>query len=96
MPPLWRPSAWGRASPNLVVVAESRTGSVDGPAARTAGGELTRRLAAQPHVSAVTSYWTGGAAELRSRDGHAAESDLKRAEAVVLPGTLSSGLSPSP
>lgn len=131
------------ASPNLVVVAEARDGSVDGPAARSEGEDLTRRLAAQPHVSAVTSYWTGGAAELRSRDGHAAmlvahvdgegeqlgarvkrlsgeltapgaqgapdaaltvhvggsaltdaelqdiaESDLKRAEAVVLPGTL--------
>lgn len=131
------------ASPNLVVVAEARDGSVDGPAARSQGEDLTRRLAAQPHVSAVTSYWTGGAAELRSRDGHAAmlvahvdgdgeqlgarverlseeltapgapgapgaaltvhvggsaltdaelqdiaESDLKRAEAVVLPGTL--------
>ncbi|MFD9305407.1 MMPL family transporter [Streptomyces sp. NPDC060048] len=130
-------------SPNLVVVAQARDGSVDGPAARSEGEDLTRRLAAQPHVSAVTSYWTGGAAELRSRDGHAAmlvahvdgdgeqlgarveqlseeltapgargapdaaltvqvggsalidaelqdiaESDLKRAEAVVLPGTL--------
>lgn len=131
------------ASPNLVVVAQARDGSVDGPTARSEGEDLTRRLAAQPNVSAVTSYWTGGAAELRSRDGHAAmlvahvdgegeqlgarverlseeltapgahgapdaaltvhvggsaltdselqdiaESDLKRAEAVVLPGTL--------
>lgn len=129
------------ASPNLVVVAQARGGSVDDPAARGEGEALTRRLAAQPHVSAVTSYWTGGAAELRGRDGKAAmlvahldgegeelgaraerlseeltapggvgdaaltvhvggsaltdaelqdiaESDLKRAEAVVLPGTL--------
>lgn len=128
------------ASPNLVVVARSRGGSVDDPAARNAGGELTGRLAAQPHVSAVTSYWTGHAAELRGRDGRTAmltahvdgvgeqlaarverlsteltaptsagaaltvdvggtaltdaqlqdiaESDLKRAESVVLPGTL--------
>ncbi|MFF1410887.1 MMPL family transporter [Streptomyces sp. NPDC058289] len=131
------------ASPNLVVVAQARDGSVDSPAARSEGEDLTRRLAAQPHVSAVTSYWTGGAAELRSRVGDAAmlvahvagegeqlgarvarlseeltasgadgapdgaltvhvggpaltdvelqdiaESDLKRAEAVVLPGTL--------
>lgn len=128
------------ASPNLVVVAEAPGGSVDDPVARSEGEDLSRRLAAQPHVSAVTSYWTGGAAELRSRDGRAAmlvahvdgegeqlgarverlseeltapstpyaaltvhvggsaltdaelqdfaESDLKRAEAVVLPGTL--------
>ncbi|MFF8264383.1 MMPL family transporter [Streptomyces virginiae] len=131
------------ASPNLVVVAQARGGTVDGPAARSAGEALTRRLAAEPHVNAVTSYWTGGAAELRGRDGRAAmvvahvdgeggrlgarverlsdelttpadagattapltvrvggpalvdaelqhlsESDLQRAEAVVLPGTL--------
>ncbi|MEU9084442.1 MMPL family transporter [Streptomyces sp. NPDC048357] len=128
------------ASPNLVVVAQARGGSVDDAAARGEGEALTRRLAASPHVSAVTSYWTGGAAELRGRDGDAAmlvahvdgegeqlgtrakelkreltgpgapetaltlhvggtalvdaelqdlsESDLKRAESVVLPGTL--------
>lgn len=128
------------ASPNLVVVAQALSGDVDSPDARSAGEALTGHLAAQPHVSAVTSYWTGDAAELRSRDGHAAmvlahvdgegeqlgarverlsaeltapaasraaltvhvggtaltdaelqdiaESDLKRAEAVVLPGTL--------
>ncbi|MFJ4777637.1 MMPL family transporter [Streptomyces sp. NPDC088762] len=128
------------ASPNLVVVAQARGGSVDGPAARAAGESLTRFLAARQHVSRVASYWTGGASELRSRDGHAAmlvahvdgegeelaarvkrlgseltgpeasttaltvhvggtalvdaelqdisESDLKRAESVVLPGTL--------
>ncbi|CAL9375139.1 Trehalose monomycolate exporter MmpL3 [Streptomyces sp. enrichment culture] len=128
------------ASPNLVLVARAGAGSVDSPAARAAGGELTRRLAARPHVDSVASYWTGGAAELRSRDGRTAmvaahvggegerlaervrelaadltrppsaapaltvhaggsalvdaelqevsESDLKRAEAVVLPGTL--------
>lgn len=128
------------ASPNLVLVAQSGSGSVDAPAARGAGEELTARLSAQPHVSAVTSYWTDRAAELRSRDGNAAmlvahvdgegaelaaraerlraelavpadagtaltvhvggsalvdaelqnisESDLKRAESVVLPGTL--------
>lgn len=128
------------ASPNLVVVAQARGGSVDDPSVRSAGEGLTRHLAAQPQVSAVTSYWTGGAAELRGRDGHAAmlvahvdgegeqlaarvkqlreelttpaasgtaltvhvggtaladaelqdisESDLKRAESFVLPGTL--------
>ncbi|WP_308296698.1 MMPL family transporter [Streptomyces sp. ISL-44] len=128
------------ASPNLVVVAQARGGSVDDPSVRSAGEGLTRHLAAQPEVSAVTSYWTGGAAELRGRDGHAAmlvahvdgegeqlaarvkqlreelttpaasgtaltvlvggtaladaelqdisESDLKRAESFVLPGTL--------
>ncbi|MEU9254912.1 MMPL family transporter [Streptomyces sp. NPDC048270] len=129
-------------SPNLVLVAQAPGGSVDDPAARAEGEALTRRLAAQAGVADVSSYWTGGAAELRSRDGGAAmlvahvdgegerlaervrqlrdelatpaagasrtpltvrvggsalvdaelqdiaESDLKRAEAVVLPGTL--------
>ncbi|OEJ30871.1 MMPL family transporter [Streptomyces subrutilus] len=130
------------ASPNLVLVAQASGGSVDDPAARSEGEALTRRLAAQAGVRNLSSYWTGGAAELRSRDGGAAmlvahvdgegerlaervtrlrdelatpagdvsrtpltvrvggsalvdaelqdiaESDLKRAEAVVLPGTL--------
>ncbi|MXM63949.1 MMPL family transporter [Streptomyces sp. HUCO-GS316] len=128
-------------APNLVVVAQAPRGGVDAPAARDAGQELTRRLAAQPHVSEVSSYWSGGADELRGRDGRSAlllahvdgdgkrlgtraeqvrealsarpaggrpvlkvhvggkalvdaqiqditASDLKRAEAVVLPGTL--------
>ncbi|MFJ3960470.1 MMPL family transporter [Streptomyces sp. NPDC090036] len=60
------------ASPNLVLVAQARSGSVDDPAARSAGNELTGRLTTEAHVSAVSSYWTGGAAELRSRDGRAA------------------------
>lgn len=128
------------ASPNLVLVARAPGGSVDDPAARSAGEELTSRLAAQPHVSGVNAYWTDRAAELRGRDGGTAmllahvdgegeqlaarvrrlsgeltaptgpapalrvtaggtaltdaelqdiaESDLKRAEYVVLPGTL--------
>ncbi|MFF3320698.1 MMPL family transporter [Streptomyces sp. NPDC002889] len=65
-------AAHSGAPPNLVVVAQARSGSVDDDATRSAGAELTGRLQAQPHVSAVTSYWKGHAAELRSRDGHAA------------------------
>ncbi|MFJ8164335.1 MMPL family transporter [Streptomyces sp. NPDC096136] len=131
------------AAPNLVLVARVASGSVDGPAARGAGEALTARLAAEPDVSGVSSYWSrsAGAPQLRGRDGRAAmlvahldgegerlaehtrrlagelgtrpggagspltvrvggaavvdaelqdvsESDLKRAEAVVLPGTL--------
>ncbi|MFK4145275.1 MMPL family transporter [Streptomyces sp. NPDC004065] len=59
-------------APNLVVVARTDRGDVDDPAARAAGRELTRRLTAQPHVRDVSSYWNGGAAELRGRDGRAA------------------------
>ncbi|MGV4987333.1 MMPL family transporter [Streptomyces sp. NRAIS4] len=123
-------------SANLIIVVRVRHGGVDDPAARGEGRALTRRLAAQPYVSDVSSYWNGGAAGLRGRDGrsalllahvdggaeqlgpraervraaltgdpeltvrvggpaladremqHLAADDLKRAEAVVLPGTL--------
>ncbi|GGW55974.1 membrane protein [Streptomyces lucensis JCM 4490] len=129
-------------SANLVVVVRVGHGGVDDPAARTEGRVLTRRLAAQPYVGDVSSYWSGGPAELRGRDGRSAlliahvdgdgeqigpraervraalsgrsgrsdrsgvtvhvggtaladqemhdlaASDLRRAEAVVLPGTL--------
>ncbi|MFG2555649.1 MMPL family transporter [Streptomyces sp. NPDC048581] len=128
-------------APNLFVVVRAPHDGVDGLAARSDGRELTQRLAAQPHVSDVSSYWSGGATDLRSRDGRSAlllahvdgegerlgsraeqvretlsawtadgpsaltvhvggaalaeaemqditDSDLKRAEAVVLPGTL--------
>ncbi|EST34810.1 MMPL family transporter [Streptomyces roseochromogenus] len=121
---------------NLIVVVRVRHGGVDGSATRGEGRTLTRRLAAQPYVSDVSSYWSGGAPGLRGRDGrsalllahvdggaeqlgpraervraalsgdpaltvrvggpalagsetqHLAAADLKRAEAVVLPGTL--------
>ncbi|BAC67808.1 putative integral membrane protein [Streptomyces avermitilis MA-4680 = NBRC 14893] len=60
------------AAPNLVVVVQVPGGFVDDAAAQRAGEDLTRRLAAQPQVSAVSSYWRGRAAELRSRDGRSA------------------------
>ncbi|MGW7043197.1 hypothetical protein ACWGDT_10770 [Streptomyces avermitilis] len=60
------------AAPNLVVVVQVPGGFADDAAAQRAGEDLTRRLAAQPQVSAVSSYWRGHAAELRSRDGRSA------------------------
>ncbi len=59
-------------SPNLVVVAQTRGGTVDDAAARRAGEELTRHLTAQPQVSGVESYWSSHAANLRGRDGRSA------------------------
>ncbi|CAL9598157.1 MMPL family transporter [Streptomyces sp. enrichment culture] len=59
------------AAANLVVVAEAPHG-VDDPAAARAGADLTRRLAAQPHVGAVDSYWPDGTSALRGRDGRTA------------------------
>ncbi|MEU9366755.1 hypothetical protein AB0D71_18845 [Streptomyces avermitilis] len=60
------------AAPDLAVAGQVPGGFVDDAAAPRAGEDLTRRLAAQPQVSAVSSYWRGPAASLRSRDGRSA------------------------
>jgi RND superfamily putative drug exporter len=60
-------------SVNFILVVTARTGSVDDPAAATAGASLAARLAAAPHVTSVNSYWTSGhPSSLRSRDGRQA------------------------
>ncbi|MGP3967131.1 MMPL family transporter [Streptomyces sp. 6N223] len=43
-------------------------GSVDSPAVREAGERLTERLAAEPELSNVVSYWSTGARALKSTD----------------------------
>ncbi|TYB50768.1 MMPL family transporter [Nonomuraea sp. PA05] len=82
--------------PDLVVVARAGR-SVDLPAERAAGVGLTRAIAADPGVAAVTSHWTAsGGSALRSRDGRAAQllvrlrgdGDARRATARRLTGTL--------
>ncbi|MER7468167.1 MMPL family transporter [Streptomyces sp. NPDC097981] len=47
-------------------------GEVDSPVVRDQGLRLTQRLAAEPGVASVHSYWSTGAGELRSKDGRAA------------------------
>lgn len=47
-------------------------GDIDSPAVRDQGLRLTRRLAAEPGIASVDSYWSTGAGELRSQDGRAA------------------------
>jgi RND superfamily putative drug exporter len=64
-------------TPNFVVLATAEGGAadpaVDGTAAAAAGEDLTRRLAADPDVAEVVSYWSlGRVAPLRSTDGRAA------------------------
>lgn len=55
---------------DLVVVADADAGrSVDDPAVATAGADLTRRLAAEPDLAGVASYWTTKAPAMRSADG---------------------------
>jgi putative drug exporter of the RND superfamily len=58
----------GRA--NLVVLVSARDGkTVDSPSITSAGMDLTQLISRQRGLSGVTSWWTTGAAELRSHDG---------------------------
>ena len=59
-------------APNLVLLARAPQG-VDDPAAVAAGEQLAARLAAEPGVTQVVSWWTSGRPDaLRSRDGSSA------------------------
>ncbi|WP_340627899.1 MMPL family transporter [Streptomyces noursei] len=65
---------FGSGAPNLVLLART-SGSVDDPLDATAGRDLSRRLAQEPGVLSVTSYWTTPhalASPLRARDGRSA------------------------
>ncbi|MGH3416008.1 MAG: MMPL family transporter, partial [Actinocrinis sp.] len=60
-------------TPNLVLVTTVTDGStVDSPAATAAGDTLAGRLAAQPGVQGVASYWQTKSPELRSGSGDVA------------------------
>src|SRR5690242_15642612 len=54
---------------NLVLLVTSVSGTVDSPDAVAAGRHLTEQLAAEPDVTQVASYWSTGAAALKSTDG---------------------------
>jgi RND superfamily putative drug exporter len=55
--------------PDMIFLVHARSGTVDGAAASGSGEQLTQRLAADPRLSGVTSYWSSHAAGLRSTDG---------------------------
>ncbi|HET6502362.1 MAG TPA: MMPL family transporter [Amycolatopsis sp.] len=57
---------------NLVFLVEARTGTVDDAPVRAAGTALATRLAADPELSGVTSYWQTGLGALKSDDGRSA------------------------
>ena len=61
-------SRFGAGDVNYILLATA-PGSVDAPAADAAGRQLAERLAAQPGVNSVTSYWASANPALRSRDG---------------------------
>jgi RND superfamily putative drug exporter len=46
--------------PNLEFLVTAGTGTVDSPAAATAGRTLTQQVQAQPTVASATSYWSTG------------------------------------
>jgi putative drug exporter of the RND superfamily len=58
---------------NIVLLVHARHGTVDSPEVAAAGRALTRRLAAQPHMANVQSYWSlDGLPVLRTHDGTSA------------------------
>ncbi|HEY6707591.1 MAG TPA: MMPL family transporter [Actinomycetota bacterium] len=60
---------FGAGDPNLVLLVTAKGGQVDDPAVAAAGEALTRRLAAEPDLAQVVSYWATGAPALKSTDG---------------------------
>jgi RND superfamily putative drug exporter len=60
---------FGTGDPNLVLLVTAKGGQVDDPAVAAAGEALTRRLAAEPDLAQVVSYWASDAPALKSTDG---------------------------
>jgi RND superfamily putative drug exporter len=55
--------------PDFILLVQARNGTVDSPAVIAAGQAVTSRLAAQPGVQGVQSYWSTGNASLKSKSG---------------------------
>ncbi|WUH93445.1 MMPL family transporter [Streptomyces sp. NBC_00433] len=60
------------SQPNLVLLVDTRGADPDSPAVAAQGRQLARRLAADPDVTGVSSYWDAGAPVLRAKDGGSA------------------------
>jgi RND superfamily putative drug exporter len=54
---------------NVVLLVRARSGTVDDPAAAAAGAAITQKLASEPDVTGVVSYFGTNAPALRSTDG---------------------------
>jgi putative drug exporter of the RND superfamily len=54
---------------NLVFLVHAKSGTVDDATVAAAGNDLAARLAAEPDVTGVVSYWGTGAPSLKSTDG---------------------------
>ncbi|MFE9044163.1 MMPL family transporter [Streptomyces sp. NPDC007818] len=57
------------SQPNLLLLVDAGKAGVDDPAVAAEARRLTERLAAEPGVEGVGSYWAGGSPALRSEDG---------------------------
>jgi putative drug exporter of the RND superfamily len=60
---------FGTGDPNLVLLVTAKGGDVDDPAVAADGEVITRRLAAEPDLAQVLSYWATDAPALKSADG---------------------------
>ncbi|MDP9949446.1 MULTISPECIES: MMPL family transporter [Streptomyces] len=60
------------SQPNLLLLVDSGSASVDDPDVVAEAGRLAKRLDAEPGVSGVGSYWATRSPALRSEDGHEA------------------------
>ncbi|MGW3439070.1 MMPL family transporter [Streptomyces bacillaris] len=60
------------SQPNLLLLVDSGTASVDDPAVAAEAARITERLAGEPGISGVTSYWRTKAPALRAEDGREA------------------------
>jgi RND superfamily putative drug exporter len=55
--------------PNMIFLVHARSGNVSTPAVTASGESLARRLASDPRLTDVTSYWATHAPVLNSRNG---------------------------
>ncbi|MFB7514980.1 MMPL family transporter [Streptomyces sp. NPDC056144] len=60
------------SQPNLLLLVDTGTAGVDGPAVAAEARRLAERLDAEPGVDGVGSYWSTGSPALRSEDGRRA------------------------
>lgn len=60
------------SQPNLLLLVDSGTASVDDPAVRAEAARLTARLTAEKGIVGVGSYWDSRSPALRAKDGHEA------------------------
>ncbi|MFE7478846.1 MMPL family transporter [Streptomyces sp. NPDC057552] len=60
------------SQPNLLLLVDSGTASVDDPAVAAEAARITERLAGEQGISGVTSYWQTKAPGLRAEDGREA------------------------